>query len=82
MAKKIIKTKEYTYTVIYEQIKEGGYHVGVPILPGLITYGRNFEEAQEMARDAIQCHLEALKKDHEEIPYEHSLLQERVSVSV
>jgi antitoxin HicB len=59
---------EYGYRVIYEPIAEGGYHVIVPALPGIITYGRTFEEAREMARDAIVCHLRGLIKDQEEIP--------------
>lgn len=62
MPKKAFKTKEYSYTVVYELVKEGGYQVTVPLLPGLITYGRTFEEAREMARDAICCYLESLLK--------------------
>jgi len=34
-----------------------GFQVTVPLLPGVITYGRNENEALEMARDAIVCHL-------------------------
>jgi predicted RNase H-like HicB family nuclease len=40
------------------------------LLPGVITYGRTEEEAIEMARDAIHCHLEGLRKSGEEIPDE------------
>ena len=82
MAKKILKTKEYPFTVVYEPVKEGGYKVIVPLLQGLITYGRTFEEAKEMACDAIRCHVEAMRKDKEPIPHERSLLQERVLVKV
>lgn len=56
MKKKKFLTKEYSYTVVYEPAKEGGYQVAVPLLPGLVTYGRTFDEAREMARDAIQCY--------------------------
>jgi len=59
---------EYVYTVIYEALSEGGYHVIVPALPGIVTYGRDLDEAREMARDAIVCHLRGLLKDGEEIP--------------
>lgn len=59
---------EYGYRVIYEELAEGGYQVLVPALPGIITYGRTLEEAREMARDAIVCHLKGLLKDNEEIP--------------
>ena len=61
---------EYGYTVIYDQLAEGGYQVIVPVLPGIVTYGRTLEEAREMARDAIACHIRGLIKDGEEIPEE------------
>ena len=51
--------------MVYEPLKEGGYQVIVPLLPGLVTYGRNFEEAREMAQDAIRCYVEGLMKDRE-----------------
>lgn len=82
MQKKSLKTKEYAFTAIYEGVKKGGYQVVVPLLPGLITYGRTFEEAQKMVRDAIRCHLEGIRKEKGEIPYEPSLLQERVAVTL
>jgi predicted RNase H-like HicB family nuclease len=59
---------EYGYTVIYEELEEGGYQVIVPALPGIITYGRTVPEAREMARDAIVCHIRGLISDNEEIP--------------
>lgn len=59
---------EHGYTVMYEALAEGGYQIIVPALPGIVTYGRTLEEAREMARDAIVCHLRALVQDGEEIP--------------
>ena len=53
-----------------------GYQVTVPLLPGLVTYGRTLNEAREMARDAITCYLEGLRKDGERIPDENSTIQE------
>jgi predicted RNase H-like HicB family nuclease len=82
MSRKKFLTKEYSYTVVYEPVKEGGYQVAVPLLPGLITYGRTFEEAREMARDAIRCYLESLLRDKERIPQERGLLQEKVTISL
>ena len=58
----------YKYTVVYEELSEGGYQVIAPALPGLLTYGRNLPEAREMAEDAIRCHIRGMLKDHEEIP--------------
>jgi HicB-like antitoxin of HicAB toxin-antitoxin system len=43
------------------KLEASGYQVTVPLLPGLITYGRTLAEAREMARDAMRCHLEGLK---------------------
>ncbi len=82
MRKKMFRTREYSYTVIYEPAREGGYQATVPLLPGLVTYGRTFEEAREMARDAIRCYLEGLLKDKEKVPKESNLLQEKITVSL
>ncbi len=67
---------EYGYTVIYEKLAEGGYQVIVPALPEIITYGATLEEARDMARDAIRCHLQGLLKDGEPIP-EDPFVQEK-----
>lgn len=82
MVEKFIKTKEHSFTVIYRPVKEGGYEVTVPLLPGTITYGRNFEEARQMARDAILCHIAALRKEEGRIPTEEALVQEKITVSL
>jgi antitoxin HicB len=68
---------EHGYRVIYEPIAEGGYQVIVPALPGIITYGPTLDEAREMARDAIVCHLQGLIKDHEEIPADPYVQQQQ-----
>ena len=54
---------EHGYIVIYEALSEGGHQVIVPALPGIVTYGRNIDEAREMAGDAIVCHIRGLLKD-------------------
>ena len=59
------------------KLETSGHQVTVPLLPGLITYGRTMTEAREMARDAIRCHLEGLKKDGERIPDEKTRSSER-----
>ena len=70
---------EHGYTVIYEELVEGGHQVIVPALPGIVTYGRTLEESREMARDAILCHLRGLLKDGEEIPKDPFARQEPVT---
>jgi len=52
------------------------------LLQGLVTYGRTFEEAREMARDAIRCHIQGLLKDKQDIPQEKEIVQEKLSVFV
>lgn len=59
-----------------------GYQVTVPLLPGLVTYGRTLAEAQEMARDAIECHIEGLRKSRESIPDERLALKGRLRVAL
>lgn len=82
MKRRKITSREYLYTVIYEPLQTGGYQVVVPMLPGIVTCGRDFEEAQEMAKDAIRCHLEGLLKEKSGVPSELGLLQERIAVTI
>ena len=67
---KNIKKKVYNYTVIFEPAEEGGYVVYVPALPGCASQGDTFEEAEIMAKDAIEGYLKVLKDLNEEIPVE------------
>jgi antitoxin HicB len=63
-------TKIFTYTVIFEKAKEGGYIATVPILPGCMTQGETFEEAKNNIKDAISGYIQVLKEDKDEIPFE------------
>lgn len=64
----MIKKKLLKYTVIYTSEPEGGFTVTIPSLPGCVTYGKNLEEASEMAKDVIKLYLESLKAHKEVIP--------------
>lgn len=68
--KKNLRKRVCNYTVIFEPAEEGGYVVHVPALPGCATQGDTFEEAEAMAKDAIEIYLKALRDMHEEIPTE------------
>ena len=59
---------EYKYTVLFESVREGGYHVTVPAFPEIVTYGETLDEAREMASDAIRCVLESMIEGNEPIP--------------
>jgi antitoxin HicB len=61
---------------------KNGYQVIVPLMPGLVTYGRTLQEAQEMAKDAIECHIEGLKKSGEPIPNERLALRGELRVAL
>jgi len=47
---------------------EGYYIATVPSLPGIVTQGKNKEEALKMAEEAIGLHLEDMLENNEIIP--------------
>jgi predicted RNase H-like HicB family nuclease len=74
------KKRARAYTAFFEANENGGYTVTVPSLPGLVTEGKDLEHARSMAKDAIQCYIEGLKKAKEPIPVEKETAQLRISV--
>jgi len=60
----------YRYTVYFEPQTDGSFAVVFPAFPEIVTFGRTLEEARAMARDALRCHLEGLRKDGAAIPPE------------
>ena len=70
-----------TYRIVLIPEDDGGYSVIVPALPGCFTQGDSRQEAMEMAREAIELHLEALRDDGEEIPADQVQIAE-VEVTV
>jgi len=62
--------------------REIGYQVTVPLLPGLVAYGRTLADARAMARDAIRCHLEGMRKAGEPIPNERKAHTEKLRVAL
>lgn len=76
-----MKTPKITYfTAFFEKNELGGYTVSVPSLPGLVTEGRNLENAREMAIDAIQCYIDGLKKLKQKVSYEGEIASFRIAV--
>jgi antitoxin HicB len=68
------------YTTFFEANEHGGYTVTVPALPGLVTEGKDLEHARVMAKDAVRCYVEGLKKAKEPIPVERESAQVKISV--
>lgn len=59
--------RKVTYLAVFEP-SGTGYSVYFPDLPGCTSYGKDFEEAQREAADALGLHLYGMEKDGEEIP--------------
>jgi predicted RNase H-like HicB family nuclease len=74
------KGRIYEYTAFFAANEHGGYTVTVPVLPGLVTEGRDLEDARDMAKDAIECYIQGLKKAKEAIPGERETAQVRLAV--
>lgn len=77
---KVRRSQPYEYTAFFECNEHGGYTVTVPALPGLVTEGRNIEHARAMAKDAIRCYIDGLKKAKQPIPIERETAQLKLSI--
>ena len=65
---KLKREKILHYYAIFEPIRNGGFNVSFPSFPGCATFGRNFEEAKEKAKEVLELWLEELKAQKQEIP--------------
>ena len=63
------------YAVIFEAA-ESNWAAYVPDLPGCISTGRTFEDAERNIREAIRGHLQTLREFGEPIPQPVSLAKE------
>ena len=57
-----------TYIALIHKDLDSDYGVTFPDLPGCTSGGDTFEEAREMAREALALHLEGMAADGEYIP--------------
>lgn len=62
------------YVVIVEQ-GDTSFGAYVPDLPGCVAVGETREEAMQLIREAIELHLESLKKTGEPVPVPHSFAE-------
>ena len=60
--------ENYTFSVVLEPQKEGGFTVFVPALPEVITEGDNEQEALVNAEEAIRAILEYRRDNGIPIP--------------
>ena len=56
-----------SYLAIMERVDEG-YSVYFPDVPGCISWGKDVEEAQIKAREALDLHLYGLVAENERLP--------------
>ena len=57
-----------SYFAVFEPAKEGGFNVSFPDFPGCVTFGRNFEEAKNMAKEVLELWIEELQSCKKTIP--------------
>ncbi|AFA49353.1 type II toxin-antitoxin system HicB family antitoxin [Acetobacterium woodii] len=59
--------RKLTYLAVLEPSADG-YGVYFPDLPGCISFGKDIEEAQQMARKALELHIYGMEKDGDPLP--------------
>jgi predicted RNase H-like HicB family nuclease len=59
--------RKLTYIAVFEPINNG-FSVYFPDLPGCISFGDDFQEAQKQAVDALGLHIYGMEKDGDELP--------------
>lgn len=74
--------KVLNYNIVLRPEPEGGYTVFVPSLPGCITYGKDTDEAKEMAADAIGAYVASLRKHREPIPSDEDNMSAMVRIKI
>ena len=64
----------HRFTVIFEHVEDGGYHVFCPALAGCHSQGDTLEEATDNIREAIGAYIESLMSHGESVPSEDILI--------
>ncbi|MDF2593385.1 MAG: hypothetical protein K0S75_2851 [Clostridia bacterium] len=59
--------RKLSYLAVFEPV-ETGYSVYFPDILGCVSFGKDFEEAQKQAAEALGLHIYGMEKDGEEIP--------------
>ena len=61
------------YPIVIHKDEDSDYGVTVPDLPGCFSAGESFDDALVQAVEAIECHIEGLLIDEEQIPLPGSI---------
>ena len=62
--------RKMTYLAVFEPVGNGAYSVYFPNVLGCVSYGKNFQEAQAMAQEALELHIYGMEKDGDTLPIE------------
>ncbi len=62
------------YAVVIEKA-QSNYSAYVPDLPGCVATGSTVEEVEKEIREAIQFHIEGMRKDGESVPEPSSTVE-------
>jgi predicted RNase H-like HicB family nuclease len=72
-----------TYSLMIEHHEhDGGYLAYFPALPGCHTWGATYEKAVKNAEEALIGYLEALQRNGEKLPNDHSPQEVSLGVTV
>ncbi len=71
-----------SFSVHFIPSDDGGYSVEVPALPGCLTEGDSFEEAEHNVREAIGLYVESLQERGLPIPDEQNIVFKNITVSL
>ena len=74
-------SRKKQFTVVVHKAEEGGYWAEVPALPGCLTQGETLDEVMAAAKEAIASHIQALRKDGQNVPDEAALVFRKVEVA-
>jgi len=69
------------YTVLIHPAVEGSYCTEVQALPGCFSQGETIDAALRNTKDAVECHLAALREEGQHVGSEDGILIGRVSVA-
>ena len=68
-----METKVLNYRIIIKPTKEGKKTVYLAECPtlGVLDYGATIDKALKSIKEGIECHVESLIKDSEEVPVDY-----------
>jgi predicted RNase H-like HicB family nuclease len=67
------KDEHMQYIAVIHKDADSDYGVSFPDLPGVVTAGKDLDDARAMAEEALALHIEGLVEDGEAIPEASSL---------